>query len=111
MGHEQHGPGAAVTVPRSTRVVHYDPAAGRDPQGEQRALEAAIRDVLARDTLLHGHQITVTAGPQGLVTLTGFVATQALRREVELACWTRPALRTLHDRLVVGCSVLHLSTQ
>ena len=38
------------------------------------------------------------------MTLTGTVATQALRREVELTCWTVPAVWALHDELVVGRS-------
>ena len=43
-----------------------------------------------------------TAGPQGRLTLTGSVATQGLRREVELTCWTVPGVWELHDDLVVG---------
>jgi osmotically-inducible protein OsmY len=43
-----------------------------------------------------------TAGPEGLLTLTGSVATQALRQEVELSCWTVLGVRSLHDDLVVG---------
>jgi osmotically-inducible protein OsmY len=46
--------------------------------------------------------VTAAAGPQGVLTLTGSVATQALRREVELACWTVPGVWSLHDELVVG---------
>jgi osmotically-inducible protein OsmY len=57
-------------------------------------VEAAIGTALARNARLRGHSITVTAGPEGLVTLPGTVPTQALRREVEL--WT------LHDHLVDG---------
>jgi osmotically-inducible protein OsmY len=82
----------------------YDPAAGHDPRREASDVEAAVRAALARNPRLHGHHIVVTAGPEGLLTLTGAVATQALRREVELTCWTLPAVRTLHDRLVVGRS-------
>lgn len=67
--------------------------------------------VLARRrarTRLRGHHIVVVAGPEGLLTLTGTVATQALRREVELTCWTLPAVWTLHDRLVVGRFTPHV---
>lgn len=86
----------------------YDPVAGRDPRREALAVEAAVGAALARNPRLHGDHITVTAGPQGLVTLTGTVATQQLRREVELTCWTVPAVWTLHDRLVVGRSTPHV---
>ena len=88
--------------------TRYDPAAGRDPRREALDVEAALGAALARNPRLRGDHITVTAGPEGLVTLTGTVATQALRREVELTCWTLPAVRTLHDRLVVGRSTPHV---
>ena len=42
------------------------------------------------------------------MTLTGTVTTQELRREVELTCWTVPAVWTLPDRLVVGRSTPHV---
>lgn len=80
----------------------WDPAAGRDPRREALDIEAAIRDALARNTRLPDHRITVQAGPDGLVTLTGRVPTQDLRREVELACWTVSGVRSLHDDLQVG---------
>ena len=80
----------------------WDPGAGRDPRREALAVEAAVRDALARNTRLSGHNITVRAGPDGLVTLTGSVPTQDLRREVELSCWTVPGIRSLHDDLRVG---------
>ena len=80
----------------------YDPTARRDLRREALDVEAAVGAALARNPRLHGAHITVTVGPQGLVTLTGTVATQALRREVELTCWTAPGVWTLHDRLVVG---------
>jgi len=86
----------------------YDPAVGRDPRRDALDVEAAVGAALARNPRLHGDQITVTAGPEGVVTLTGTVATQALRREVELTCWTLPAVWTLHDRLVVGRSTPHV---
>ena len=86
----------------------YDPAAGRDQRREALDVEAAVGAALARNPRLHRDHITVTAGPQGLVTLTGTIATQALRREVELTCWTLPAVWTLHDRLVVGRSTPHV---
>ena len=65
-------------------------------------MEAAIGAVLARNTRLRPHRITASAGPDGLVTPTGTVSTQSLRREVELSCWTVPGVRTLHDNLTVG---------
>ena len=68
----------------------WDAGAGRDPRREALDLEAAIRDVLARNTRLPDHRITVRAGPDGLVTLTGSVPTQDLRREVELSCGRYP---------------------
>ena len=80
----------------------WDASAGRDPRREARDTEAAIGDALARNTRLQHHRITVTAGPDGLVTLTGTVSTQSLRREVELACWTVSGVRSLHDNLIVG---------
>ena len=80
----------------------WDAGAGRDPRREELDIEAAIRDALARNTRLPGHRITVHAGPDGLVTLTGSVPTQDLRREVELSCWTVPGVRSLHDDLHVG---------
>jgi osmotically-inducible protein OsmY len=82
--------------------VVWDAAAGRDPRREALDLEAAIAAALARNTGLRHHHIAVTAGPDGLVTLTGTVSTQSLRREVELACWTVSGVRSLHDNLIVG---------
>jgi osmotically-inducible protein OsmY len=82
--------------------VVWDAAAGRDPDREARDIEAAIADALARNTGLQNCCITVTAGPDGLVTLTGTVSTQSLRREVELSCWTVSGVRSLHDNLIVG---------
>lgn len=70
--------------------------------GEPVDVEAVIRTALGRNGRLRGHHITVTAGAEGLVTLTGTVPTQDLRREVELSCWTVPGVWTLHDHLVVG---------
>lgn len=84
----------------------FDP--GRDPRRDAPAVEAAVGAALARNTRLHGHHITATAGPEGLLTLTGTVATQALRKEVELTCWTLPGVWTLHDELVVGRSTPHV---
>jgi osmotically-inducible protein OsmY len=80
----------------------WDAAAGRDPAREARGIEAAIAAVLARNTRLGRHRITATVGPDGLVTLTGTVPTQSLRREVELSCWTVPGVHSLHDNLIVG---------
>ena len=80
----------------------WDAGAGRDPRREELDIEAAIRDALARNTRLRNPRITVHAGPDGLVTLTGSVPTQDLRREVELSCWTVPGVRSLHDNLIVG---------
>jgi osmotically-inducible protein OsmY len=82
--------------------VVWDAAAGRDPRREALDIEAAIGDVLARNAGLRNHRIAVTAGPDGLVTLTGTVSTQSLRREVELSCWTVAGVRCLHDNLIVG---------
>jgi osmotically-inducible protein OsmY len=73
-----------------------------DPRLTGSGIEAAVVAVLGRNRRLVGSDITVTAGPDGLVTLAGRVATQALRREVELACWTVPGVRSLHDELLVG---------
>jgi osmotically-inducible protein OsmY len=76
---------------------------GTRPRHEALDIEAAIRDGLAtRNTWLPDHRITVHAGPDGLVTLTGSVPTQDLRREDELSCWTVPGVRSLHDDLHVG---------
>jgi osmotically-inducible protein OsmY len=86
------------------RDVLWNAAAGLDPGRAASAVEAAIGGALRRNTRLRGHDITVTAGADGLVTLTGTVPTQALRREVELACWTVPGVWTLHDDLTVGRS-------
>ncbi|MCW2717905.1 BON domain-containing protein [Pseudonocardia sp.] len=86
----------------------YDPDAGRDPRREALDIETAVGVALGRNTRLHGHRITATAGPEGLLTLTGTVATQALRKEVELTCWTLPGVWTLHDELVVGRSTPHV---
>jgi osmotically-inducible protein OsmY len=82
--------------------VVWDAAAGRDARREARDIEAAIADALARNTRLRHHRVTITAGPDGLVTLTGAVSTQSLRREIELSCWTVSGVRSLHDNLVVG---------
>jgi osmotically-inducible protein OsmY len=89
----------------------YDPAARRDPRRQAQDVEAAVCAALARNPRLHGHHVVVAAGPEGLVTLTGTVATQALRREVELTCWTLPTVWTLHDRLAVGRSTPHVPTR
>lgn len=86
----------------------FDPGAGRDPRREAVDIEAAVGAALARNHRLDGHHITATAGPEGLLTLTGAVATQALRKEVELTCWTLVGVRTLHDELVVGRSTPHV---
>lgn len=82
------------------RSWYADPAP--DPRRTALDIEAAIGAALGRNRRLLGGHITATAGPEGLVTLTGRVATQALRREVELACWTVPGVWSLHDDLVVG---------
>ena len=84
------------------RDVVWDAGAGRDPRREALDIEAAICDALARNSGLRHHRIVITAGPDGLVTLTGTVSTQSLRREVELSCWTVPGVRRLHDNLIVG---------
>jgi osmotically-inducible protein OsmY len=89
-----------ATGVRKDRV--WDAAVGRDAGREARAIEAAIAAALARNGRLRHHRITATAGPDGLVTLTGTVPTQSLRREVELSCWTVPGVRRLHDTLIVG---------
>jgi osmotically-inducible protein OsmY len=75
-----------------------------DPHPAATDIEIAIGVTLGRNSRLHGHRITATAGPEGIVTLTGAVATQALRREVEISCWTVPGVLELHDRMVVGRS-------
>ena len=95
------------TTPASTgarRDVLWNPAAGLDPGRKASEIEAAIGVALSRNTRLRGHHITVTADADGRVTLTGAVATQALRREVELSCWTVPGVRALHVDLAVGRS-------
>ncbi len=73
-------------------------------------IEAAIGVALRRNTRLHGHHIIVTAEADGLVTLTGAVPTQALRREVELSCWTVPGVWTLRDDLAVGRAAMARNT-
>jgi osmotically-inducible protein OsmY len=73
-----------------------------DPRRGARDIEAAVGAALGRNRRLRGAHIVATAGPEGLLTLTGSVATQGLRREVELTCWTVPGVRNLHDDLVVG---------
>ena len=99
----------AETAPASIdahRDVLWNAAAGLDPVGARLEIEAAIGAALRRNTRLRGHHITVTAGAEGLVTLTGTVPTQALRQEVELSCWTVPGVWTLHDDLAVGRSAI-----
>ncbi len=83
----------------------WDAGAGLDLRRTALDLEVAVGVVLGRNTRLHGGRITATAGADGLITFTGAVATRALQREVELACWTVPGVRTLHDELAVGRSV------
>lgn len=81
----------------------WDPAGvAPDPRRTPAGIEGAIRGALGRNTRLRGQRITATAGPQGLVTLTGAVATQELCREVELICWTVPGVLSLHNDLKVG---------
>ncbi len=92
------------------RDVLWNAAAGLDTGRAASEIEAAIGEVLRRNTRLHGHHITVSAGANGLVTLTGAVPTQALRREVELSCWTVPGVRTLHDDLTVGRAAIARNT-
>jgi osmotically-inducible protein OsmY len=89
-----------ATGARKDRV--WDAAAGRDPGRGARNIEAAIAAALARNSRLRDHRITATAGPDGLVTLTGTVPTHSLRQEVELSCWTVPGVHSLHDDLIVG---------
>jgi osmotically-inducible protein OsmY len=96
------GGGISVMVAGAHKDVVWDAGAGRDPRREALDIEAAIADALARNTRLRHHRIVVTAGPDGLVTLTGTVSTQSLRQEVELACWTVSGVRSLHDDLIVG---------
>ena len=99
----------AETAPASIdahRDVLWNAAAGLDPVRARLEIEAAIGAALRRNTRLRGHHITVTAGAEGLVTLTGTVPTQALRQEVELSCWTVPGVWTLHDDLAVGRSAI-----
>ena len=99
----------AETPPASIdahRDVLWNAAAGLDPVQARLEIEAAIAAALRRNTRLRGHHITVTAGAEGLVTLTGTVPTQALRQEVELSCWTVPGVWTLHDDLAVGRSAI-----
>jgi osmotically-inducible protein OsmY len=98
---------ASETAPASTgarRDVLWNAAAGLDPGRAASGIEAAIGVALGRNTRLRGHHITVTVDADGLVTLTGAVPTQALRREVELSCWTVPGVRALHDDLAIGRS-------
>jgi osmotically-inducible protein OsmY len=94
--------GISVMAAEAHKDVVWDAAAGRDPRREAVDIEAAIGDALARNTGLRHHSIVITAGPDGLVTLTGTVSTQSLRREVELVCWTVSGVRSLHDNLIVG---------
>jgi osmotically-inducible protein OsmY len=82
--------------------VVWNAGAGRDPRREALDIEAAIADALARNARLRHHRVVVSAGLDGLVTLTGAVSTQSLRREVELTCWTVSGVRSLHDKLIVG---------
>ena len=109
--HAQEMP--SETAPASIgahRDVLWNAAAGLDPGRATSEIEAAIGRALRRNTRLRGHHITVTAGADGLVTLTGAVPTQDLRREVELSCWTVPGVRTLHDDLAVGRSAMARNT-
>lgn len=80
---------------------HYA-APPSDPRRALLEVEADVAAALGRNGRLRGEHITATAGPEGLLTLTGRVATQALRREVELGCWTVRGVWSLHDHLVVG---------
>ena len=73
-----------------------------DSRLAETGIERAIGVALGRNSLLRGSHISATAGPEGLVTLTGSVGTQSLRRQVEMTCWTVPGVRALHDRMVVG---------
>jgi osmotically-inducible protein OsmY len=57
--------------------VVWDAGAGRDPRREALDIEAAIADALARNARLRHHRVVVSAGPDGLVTLTGAVSTQS----------------------------------
>jgi BON domain-containing protein len=92
------------------RDVLGNDAAGLDPGRARLGIEAAIGAGLRRNTRLRGHHITVTAGAEGLVTLTGAVPTQALRRRAGLSCWTGPGVWTLHDDLAVGRSAVARNT-
>ena len=91
-----------MTVTGARTELLWDAAAGPDPRRTALRIETAIADVLDRNTCLRGSHIEAVAGPEGLVTLTGTVSTQVLRREVELSCWTVPGVLSLHDHLVVG---------
>ncbi len=103
----QTGPGSVG----AHRQVGWNAVAGLDPRRAALDIEAAIGVALSRNTRLHGHHITVTAGPEGLVTLAGAVPTQALRREVETSCWTVPGVQSLHDDMAVGRSAIERSAR
>ena len=79
-----------------------DPGTEAVASSDGRDIEAAIAVALARNTRLRHHHITATAGPDGLVTLTGTVPTQSLGRELEPSCWTVPGVHSLHENLIVG---------
>ena len=78
------------------------PGPSPDPRLAETDIETAIGVALGRNSLLHGSHITATAGRAGLVTLTGSVGTQSLRRQVEMTCWTVPGVWELRNRMVVG---------
>ena len=99
-----HARGDSTSLDRRTPGRPLERRGGARPRPGEVGDRGGDRWALRRNTRLRGHHITVTAGADGLVTLTGAVPTQALRREVELSCWTVPGVWTLHDDLAVGRS-------
>ena len=74
-----------MTTIGTHRDVLWHPAAA-DPARVALDIETGIDVALNRNSRLYGHRVRETAGADGVVTLTGAVSTQALRKEVELSC-------------------------
>ena len=62
-------------------------------------VKAAITSALVRNARLESKHITVTPGPDGLVTITGSVGSWAERRQAEQACWSAPGVMDVTNHL------------
>lgn len=64
----------------------------------QRRIESALK----RRAEVEAHNITISAGGNGAITLQGKVDNWDERRAVEHAAWSAPGVRSEEDRITIG---------